>query len=399
MGGEWTETTLGEFAPFSYGKGLKKEIRNENGDIPVYGSNGIIAYHDDYLIEDGIIIGRKGSIGNVHYSPGPFWPIDTTFYVESSPKRDTRFVYYLLKSLPLQQMNSDSAVPGLNRDAAHNLRIKVPPLEEQKRIAHILGTLDDKIELNQRMNQTLESMARALFKAWFVDFEPVKAKMNGEPYPLPDEIMSLFPDELVDSELGPIPKGWRVGKLGEIVNVIDCLHSKKPERKESGKPLLQLWNILDNGLIDMSNTYFISEKDYKKWISRIEASSGDCVITNVGRVGAVAQIPSGRKAALGRNMTALRCKSDFQFPTFLIECLLSDFMNVEIYRNIDTGTILDALNVKNIPMLSFTKPTLKLINEFEKISRPVRNQMEINHTEIQELEKISKSISNKIFND
>jgi len=96
----------------------------------------------------------------------------------------------------------------------------LPPLPEQKRIARILGTLDDKIELNQRMNQTLEDIARAVFKSWFVDFDPVRAKMAGELYPLPDEIMALFPDELVESELGMIPKGWEVGTIDKIADVM-----------------------------------------------------------------------------------------------------------------------------------------------------------------------------------
>jgi len=89
-------------------------------------------------------------------------------------------------------------------------------LPTQERIADILGTLDDKIELNRQMNCTLEAMARAIFKSWFVDFDPVYAKMEGREYPLPSDVMDLFPDELVESELGLIPKGWKVGKIGDI---------------------------------------------------------------------------------------------------------------------------------------------------------------------------------------
>jgi type I restriction enzyme S subunit len=92
----------------------------------------------------------------------------------------------------------------------------LPPLEEQQKIANILGSLDDKIELNRQINQTLEAMARAIFKSWFVDFDPVYAKMEGRDYPLPPEIMDLFPEELEESELGLIPKGWRVGTVGDI---------------------------------------------------------------------------------------------------------------------------------------------------------------------------------------
>ncbi len=122
-------------------------------------------------------------------------------------------------------MNSDSAVPGLNREAAHARKIHVLPLAERRAIAHILGTLDDKIELLRRMSETLEAMARAIFQAWFVDLEPVRAKMEGrwqrgQPLPgLPTHLYDLFPDRLVPSELGEIPEGWEVARLGEIIEI------------------------------------------------------------------------------------------------------------------------------------------------------------------------------------
>jgi len=165
--------------------------------------------------------------------------------------------------------------------------------------------------------------------------------------------------------------------VGFVADVIDCLHSKKPERIDAGMPLLQLANIRDDGLIDMGDTYFIDGADYRKWVSRIEASPGDCVITNVGRVGAVAQMPAGQKAALGRNMTGVRCKPSFPFPTFLIECLLSQAMKDEIALKMDTGTILDALNVRNIPRLRFVRATRDVAHAFERVARPIRARMEM----------------------
>jgi len=284
-----------------------------------------------------------------------------------------------------------------------SLEIPLPPLPEQRAIAHILGTLDDKIELNRLMSQTLEQMARALFKAWFVDFEPVRAKMEGrwkrgQSLPgLPAHLYDLFPNRLVDSELGEIPEGWRIVEIGDIAHVIDCLHSKKPERKEAGLPLLQLWNIRDDGLIDMTDTYYIDEADYEKWITRMEASPGDCVITNVGRVGAVAQIPDGLKAALGRNMTGIRCKSSFPFPTFIIECLRSEAMRNEITLKMDTGTILEALNVRNIPKLRLVLPHLELLRVFEQSVKPLRARMELNLLESHTLATLRDTLLPKLI--
>ena len=169
--------TVGEFSPFSYGKGLPDHKRHPSGQVPVFGSNGIVGYHDISLTNSPtVIVGRKGTIGAVHYSPVPCWPIDTTFFVTDRDSEILRFKYYALKSLSFNRMNVDSAVPGLNRDTAHACNLRVPAKLEQRAIAHILGTLDDKIELNRRMNETLEAMAQALFKSWFVDFDPVHAK-------------------------------------------------------------------------------------------------------------------------------------------------------------------------------------------------------------------------------
>ena len=189
MGSEWKDTTIAEFCRFTYGKSLPARNRNESGSVPVYGSGGLSGQHDDSLVESaGIIIGRKGTIGSVIYSSRPFWPIDTVFYVTNEKHRDLKFTYYLLKTLGLEHMNADSAVPGLNRDEAHGIVFSAPPLPEQKAIAHILGSLDDKIELNRRMNATLEGMAQALFKSWFVDFDPVIDNALAAGNPIPDEL-------------------------------------------------------------------------------------------------------------------------------------------------------------------------------------------------------------------
>ncbi|MCF4150878.1 restriction endonuclease subunit S [Dethiosulfovibrio sp. F2B] len=221
MGSEWRKTTVGEFCPLAYGKSLPKKKRG-SGSYRVYGSNGSVGFHNKPLIEGpGIVIGRKGTVGTVHYTTQPFWPIDTTFYVIRAEYRDLRYTYYLLKSLGLCSMNADSAVPGLNRNDVHARKIFVPELGEQQAIAHILGSLDDRIELNRRMNNTLETMARTIFKSWFVDFDPVRAKVEGRPTGLSDEIASLFPDSFDDSELGEIPKGWKTRSLYDSARFVN----------------------------------------------------------------------------------------------------------------------------------------------------------------------------------
>jgi type I restriction enzyme S subunit len=144
---------------------------------------------------------------------------------------DTAFAYYLTKwegvsGYAISQMTGTSGRQRVPTSSLDHLTVAIPPLPEQRAIAHILGTLDDKIELNRRMSETLETMARALFKSWFVDFEPVRAKMEGrwrrgQSLPgLPAHLYDLFPDSFEDSELGEVPKGWEVKSIGELAEVV-----------------------------------------------------------------------------------------------------------------------------------------------------------------------------------
>jgi len=165
----WQATTLGGTATLNYGKGLPETVRSE-GDVPVYGSSGIAGYHNQpFVQEEGYIVGRKGTVGAVYYSPEPFYPIDTVYYsAKSDIKCDFKFFYYLLKTLKLNKLNSDSAVPGLNRDTAYAQMVLLPTLPEQQKIASILSAFDDKIEVNNKTAKTLEEMAQTIFKEWFL---------------------------------------------------------------------------------------------------------------------------------------------------------------------------------------------------------------------------------------
>ena len=154
-------------------------------------------------------------------------------------KFDYRYIYYSLSTRKdeLRDQAGGSAVPILNKGHFGDIEIYLPPLPEQRIIAHILGTLDDKIELNRRMNETLEEMARALFKSWFVDFDPVRAKMEGRDTGLPSDVASLFPDRLVESELGEIPEGWEVKGLGELIELAYGKALKADDRKNGSIPV------------------------------------------------------------------------------------------------------------------------------------------------------------------
>ena len=161
---------------------------------------------------------------------------------------DSDFAYCLtqweeVRNYAISQMTGTSGRQRVPVDSLDHLIVPLPPLPEQRAIAHILGSLDDKIELNRRMNATLQAMAQALFKSWFVDFDPVRAKMEGRDTGLPPDVAALFPDRLVESELGEIPEGWEVVPLPEMIEV----NPPRPLRKGEVAPYLDMANMPTRG--------------------------------------------------------------------------------------------------------------------------------------------------------
>lgn len=244
MGSEWKDCPLGEVIELKRGYDLPQKERSA-GHVPLVSSSGVTDTHSQAMVKGpGVVTGRYGTLGQVFFVEQDFWPLNTTLYVRDFKGNDPRFISYFFRNLDFSAYSDKAAVPGLNRNHLHQAMVRLPiDLEEQRAIAHILGILDDKIELNRKQNETLEAMARALFKAWFVDFEPVRAKMEGRwqrgqsLLGLPAHLYDLFPDRLVESELGKIPQGWRYSRIGEEVSVCggSTPSTKEPEFWEGGQ--------------------------------------------------------------------------------------------------------------------------------------------------------------------
>ncbi len=200
------EYKLSELLEIKYGKDHKNL---STGNIPCYGTGGLMRYVDKYLYnKKSILIPRKGSLQNLYFMDGPFWTVDTLFWSKINEELvNPKFLYYNIKTLDLSKLDEGSAVPSLTTKSLNQISIRIPLLETQKKIASILSSLDDKIEINNEMNKTLEDIAQTLFKNWFIDFE--FPNEEGKPY-------KSSGGKFVESELGLIPEGWRVGGLEEI---------------------------------------------------------------------------------------------------------------------------------------------------------------------------------------
>lgn len=225
MGSDFSPTNLGSLLSFSNGRSSPE--RADGLRYPVYGSNGVIGYANETNADSGtIIIGRVGSYcGSLYQSKRKCWVTDNAIRANALDGNDPRFLFYLLNTLNLNNWRAGSGQPLLNQSILSSISAAAPDPPEQRAIAHILGTLEDKIELNQRMNETLEGMAWAIFKSWFVDFDPVKRNIerkkkgrrsSNDPQ---SRIDRLFPNTLINSDIGNLPYGWEMTEWGSIATL------------------------------------------------------------------------------------------------------------------------------------------------------------------------------------
>jgi type I restriction enzyme S subunit len=219
MNSEWTFTTIGEQLTLQRGFDITKAVQ-QPGNVPVISSGGTNSYHSTAMVKGpGVVLGRKGVVGSVYFVNEDYWPHDTTLWIKDFHGNDELFAYYffLANSDVLARLDVGSANPTLNRNHVHPIRVQWPALREQRLIGRLLGVLDDRITLLRETNTTLETVAQALFKSWFVDFEPVRAKVEGlEPQGMDAATAALFPDGFEESELGLVPTGWEIGSVGNL---------------------------------------------------------------------------------------------------------------------------------------------------------------------------------------
>ena len=323
----------------------------------------------------------------------------STGFAVISGKEDlalTDFIYWFLAQdhivdhLQTLAEQNTSAYPSIRPSDIERLELKLPPLPEQRAIAHILGTLDDKIELNRRMNETLEEMARAIFKSWFVDFDPVRAKMDGswrrgESLPgMPAEMYDLFPSRLVDSELGEIPEGWRVGTVG------DCFHltmgQSPPGRtyNDEGEGLPFFQGCSDFGFRYPTNRRFCTAP------TRI-AESEDTLVSVRAPVGDINK--AWERCCIGRGLAALQHKSGS--PSFTYYSVWAIQREIQQYEH--TGTVFGAINKEQFKALKTVEPKLAAVDLFETFVLPLDERIRLNVSESRTLAGLRDTLLPKLI--
>jgi type I restriction enzyme S subunit len=358
MTGEWKRLPLGEFVTLQRGHDLPEENRRP-GQVPILGSFGVTGWHDKAKARGpGVTVGRSGaSFGVVSYSAEDYWPLNTALYVIDFHGNDERFAYYFLKRFDFSGFNSGSAQPSLNRNFVHPVPVTVPPVPEQRAIAYILGALDDKIELLQEMNETLEAMSRALFISWFVDFDPVRAKMEGRTSGLPKVIDNLFPARFIDSELGAIPEGWMPESIYKVADVIygAPFASAQFNTEKIGEPLIRIRDL--SAETPGVWTPEVNPKGYR-------VRPGDIVVGMDGEFRAY--LWGGREAWLNQRICVFKPKAGWS-AAFVRNAIMQPLAHVEAT---ETATTVIHLGKADIDGFRVVLPVSAVAEQFNKVCQP-----------------------------
>jgi type I restriction enzyme, S subunit len=362
---KWQSGRLIDYIELKYGKGLPERSR-VLGDIPVYGSGGTIGVHNNALVKGpGIVVGRKGTVGSVFWVSQDFFPIDTTYYVLPKNKNvDLRFTFYLLRSLPLKKMNTDAAVPGLNRDNAYRLDVAFPDPETQERIVSFLSAYDDLIENNQRRIALLEKAARQLYKEWFVRFQ--------------------FPGHEHLKVIDGVPEGWAHKRLIDIADLVMGQSPKSEFYNTDGEGLPFHQGVTNFGI------RFVEHETYCTMPTRL-SKAGDILFSvraPVGRLNITLD-----KIVLGRGVSAIRSKEGRQ--SFLFYQLKSYFFKEDM---IGGGAIYASVTKKNLENQNLLVPSKLLLEEFDEFSSQIDEQIKTLHIANKNLTEARDILLPKLMN-
>ncbi len=330
--------SLGSLCDFLYGDGLP-ESQRRGGGFAVYGSNGVVGWHDRAITKGPtIIIGRKGSIGEIHRSNLPCWPIDTTYYIEATKRPcDLTWLYYALIALDLTKLNKSAAVPGLNRDDAYEKEIVYPPLPEQQRIAAILARADRLRRLRRYALELSEGYLQAVF-----------VEMFGDP------VRNL---------------ALRLEPLGELcIKITDGTHVT-PKYLPAGVPFLSVKNLTkDPGTIDFSDVKYISRDEHEKISKACDVRRGDILYTKVGTYGIAQIVDTDIEFSIFVSVAMLRPDRHRIDPKYLEAALRTAFIKRQA-DSLVSGIGVPDLHLREIKTIQVPVPPITDQHRFVEIIR------------------------------
>ncbi len=422
----WRASTWGDEVTLEYGKALRG-YESATGRVQVFGSNGPVGWTENALSTGpGVILGRKGAYRGVQYSKGDFFVIDTAYYVVPKSDLDMRWLYYAIQHHKLGEIDDGSPVPSTTRAAVYVRDLEVPPKDVQTDIGRVLGEIDDKIEINRRINETLEAMAHAIFKSCLVDFDPVKAKIaaraegrdplraamsalsgrsDAELDALPPDhqtalaaTAALFPHELVQLPSGDAPTGWSMKPLAQLTDKIGSGATPKGGKevyRDEGVALIRSQNVYDSLFVWEGLARITDEAaDQLKGVTVQEC---DVLLNITGasflRTCVVPQdvLP----ARVNQHVAIIRAKAGVP-PRFLHQHLLLPETK-SFLMGLNAGASREAITKGHIESLEVLVPPPELLDFFQAFTDPLFRQIECGARQMSALAEIRDALLPKLL--
>jgi type I restriction enzyme S subunit len=398
---EWRSSTWGHEVSLEYGKAIRG-YSEYSGRYRVFGSNGPIGWTSEPLANGpGVILGRKGAYRGVRYCQEPFFVIDTAYYVVPKTNVDMRWLYYAIIHHKLGEIDDGSPIPSTTRSAVYVRPITVPPIHEQNAIASILGALDDKIDLNRRMNDTIEAILSVIFKDWFIDFGPTRAKMEGRVAYLLSDIWSRFPNRL-DSD--GKPEGWQTAVLEDAIDELET--GGRPKGGVSayadGIPSIGAESIVGLGQFDFSKTKFVPQEFFRAMKKGLIKNRDVLLYKDGGRPGLfephLTLFGDGfpfERCAINEHVYRLRAKREIG-QNYLYFWLSSELVMEEM-RIKGTGVAIPGLNSTQVKTLTTLIPTPEIVEAFNLAADPMITRVLANCNEARALSRMRDMLIPKLL--
>lgn len=359
----WQKIQLGDLIQLEYGKGLP-ESKRINGNIPVYGSNGIVGYHNQSAIKGkGIIVGRKGTIGHIEWVENDFWPIDTTYYIQDSNKYDLKWLYYVLKSLNLKSLNRATGVPGLNRKDVYESTILLPNFITQQKIARYLNIVDNAIENSDQVIQKTEVLKKGLMQ------DLLEKGSNHSIY-----------------------------KLREITDITSSKRVMVSDYVENGIPFYRSTEIIKKSKnIPLDNMLYISSEKFSSFKERFGApKAGDILVSAVGTIGIIYLVQNETFYFKDGNLLWIRNIKSNVLPEYL-KMLLSSKFYYDKLNQIAGGSTQKALTIEKMGMVEVFIPPIAEQKKLIGILSSIDNKQIYNTKQFNNLTQLRKGLMQDIF--
>ena len=368
----WELKKLGDVLKLEYGKPLPADKRNPNGKYPVYGANGEKNRSDEYYYDKlSIIVGRKGSAGEINFTEEKFWPLDVTYFVTFDNKKyDLNFIYYLLSKLELPSL-AKGVKPGINRNEVYSINAQIPPLAKQKRIVAILDEAFENIAKAKENAEKNLKNANEIFESY---------------------LQSVFANKIHGT------KSEALKNICELI--VDCEHKTAPTQK-AGHPSIRTPNI-GKGFLILDDVNRVSDEIYLEWTKRAIPQAGDLILAREAPAGNVAVIPENIKVCLGQRTVLIRPKKDTVNSKYLAFLLLSKDVQEKLLLHSRGATVahvnmkdIRAFKIYNLPPLSEQH---HIVAKLDTLSGETKKLEAIYTQKLADLEELKKSILAKAFN-